>query len=278
MAEVTAALVKELRDATNVSMMECKRALVESGGDVEKAKIELRKKGLSFAASKSGRAAKQGLIGASIKNDGKLIGMAEVRCETDFVVKNDNFRKFVQEMAEKACDTDSSLSETMKTEVASKVQQIGENIVIHRNMRLTAGPGGLLAAYVHLGGKVCAVVELAPGKQENLSSQAFREVAKDLTLQVAAANPRFLTSKDVPAKEIASEREIYASQVKDKPPQIVEKIVDGKLRKYYSEVCLVDQPFIKEPKQTMSAFLEAKSKELGDTLVVRRFVRWQAGE
>jgi elongation factor Ts len=277
MAEISAEMVKELRDATNVSMMECKRALAEAGGDMAKATKLLRERGMAVAAKKASRTANQGLVASLIADDGKTGSLVEVNCETDFVARNPNFQAFVAELAKKACATDASLAEEMKTQVTAKIAEIGENIVLRRNTRYILGGSGKIASYIHLGGKVGVLLEVSCGKAETVKSPAFEELAKDLTLQIAASSPKWLTSAEVPADVIASEREIYAKQVTGKPANIIDKIVDGKLKKFYGEMCLVDQPFVKEPKQSITQLIAAKSKDLGDTIAVKRYVRYQVG-
>jgi elongation factor Ts len=278
MSEISAALVKELRDATNVSMMECKRALTEAGGDKEQAIKLLRQRGMSVAASKASRAANQGLVASATADGGKTVSLLEVNCETDFVARNENFKAFVDKLAVKACGTDGDLAAQVKDEVAAKIVEIGENVVVRRSVRFVLKDKGAITSYIHLGGKVGVIIELGCTKDESASSDIFKELLKDLSLQVAASAPRFLTSADIPAAELASEREIFLAQIKDKPPQIAGKIVDGKIKKFYSDVCLVDQPFVKEVKQSISALLAAKGKELGDTLTIRRFARYQIGK
>jgi elongation factor Ts len=277
MPEITAKLVKQLRDATNVSMMECKHALVEAEGDLEKATRLLRERGIAVAAKKATRTANQGLIASAADGDG-VVSLIEVNCETDFVARNAAFQAFVAELAEKACETDAPLGEALKDEVTAKVAAIGENIVIRRNTRYRPQGTGKIGSYIHLGGKVGVLVDVACQKAETADNPVFEELVKDLTLHVAACNPRYLTSADVPEAEIASEREIFAKQVENKPAQIVDKIVDGKVRKYFTEICLVDQEFVKEQKLPVSTLLAGRGKELDDTLTIRRFVRYQLGE
>lgn len=278
MAEITAAMVQELREATNVGMMECKRALTEAGGDKEKAIRILRERGMAIAAKKASRAANQGLIGAAVRG-GKLGTLIEINCETDFVAKNPGFQAFVKELADKALDmADGTIGEATKAVMAAKVAEIGENLVAKRNIRFALQGSGLIATYIHLNGKLGVMLELGCGKDASAALPAVQEVAKDLTLHVAACSPRWLTRAEVPADVVAAEREIYAKQVVGKPAQIVDKIVDGKMGKFYSQVCLIEQGFVKDPDTSVTKLLEAKGKEVGDTLTLRRFVRWQVGE
>jgi elongation factor Ts len=202
----------------------------------------------------------------------------EVKCETDFVARNPDFQKFVSEVARKALASDGDPAAAMKDEVTARIASIGENIVIRRAKRFVKSGPGVVASYIHLGGKVGVLVELGCRNSATESNPALSELAKDLTLHVAASWPKALTSADVDPAVLVQEREIYAKQVQDKPPQIVEKIVDGKIKKFYSEICLVDQPYVREPKMSVTQLLNEKSKELKDTLAIRRFVRFQLGE
>lgn len=278
MAEITAAMVQELREATNVGMMECKRALVEAGGDKEKAIRLLRERGVAIAAKKASRAANQGLIGAAVRS-GKVGALIEVNCETDFVAKNENFQKFVKGLAEKAMDMDDhTINAGTKDVVAAKVAEIGENLIAKRNVRFVLQGAGLVATYIHLNGKLGVMIEVGCGKDASASSAAVQDLAKDLTLHIAACAPKYLKRDQVTADVVAAEREIYAKQVTGKPANIVEKIVDGKMGKFYSQICLIEQGFVKDPDTSVTQLLEAKGKEVGDTLTIRRFVRWQVGE
>jgi len=196
MSAISSQLVKELRDKTNAGMMDCKKALVETGGDIPKAEEWLRKKGISSAAKKSGRAAKEGVIDAYIHLQGKLGVLVEVNCETDFVAKND----------------------------------------------------------------------------------AFRALTKDIAMHIAASHPLYVSRDQVPAELVEKEKEIYREQVTNKPPQIVEKIVEGKIDKFYSGICLLEQPFVKNPDQTVKELVSSKVAEIGENIVIRRFARFMVGE
>jgi len=278
MTEINATIVKQLRDATNVSMMECKRALVEAGGDMEKATRLLRERGMAVAAKKAGRTANQGLVASAVSGDGRAASLVEVNCETDFVARNTDFKAFVAEIADRALKTDDALATAMKGEVTARVASIGENIILKRNLRFVRSGPGVVASYIHLGGKVGVLVELGCGNSATAGSPVFLELARDLTLHVAAASPRYLTAEAVDKDVIAQEREIYAKQVQGKPPQIVEKIVDGKMKKFFADVCLVDQAYVREPKMSITQVLNGKAGELKDSLTIRRFTRFQLGE
>ncbi len=279
MAEmITAAMVQELREATNVGMMECKRALVEAGGDKDKAIKLLRERGMAVAAKKATRAANQGLIGSFVKPDGSAGSLIEVNCETDFVARNASFQAFVKELSAEAAGVEGSLAQQAAARVTAKVAEIGENIIVKRNLRFVRQEPGWVQSYIHLGGKVGVLVELGCGKAATAAAPAFQELAKDITLHIAAASPRFLCRQEVPADAVAAEREIYAKQVEGKPAQIVDKIVDGKMNKFYQQICLVEQIFVRDQETVIARLLEAKGKELGDTLTIRRFARYQLGE
>jgi elongation factor Ts len=278
MAEITAAMVQELREATNLGMMECKRALVEAGGDKEKAIKFLRERGMAIAAKKATRTANKGVVSTTCAADGSTGAMVEINCETDFVAKNEKFQAFVQQMTAKALSLDGSLADAGKAEVAVQVAAIGENIVIRRNLRYAVQGAGMVISYTHLGGKIGVLLELGCNLAATAGQPAFKDLARDLTLHIAACNPPYRVREDVPEAVLAGEREIYAKQVSNKPKQIIDKIVDGKMVKYYSQVCLLEQPFVKDQNITIVKLLEAKGKDLADTLTVRRFARYQLGE
>lgn len=278
MKEISAELVKQLRDATNVSMMECKRALMETDGDIEKAKKVLRERGLAVAAKKSLRAANQGRIGTASTEGGRVMSLVEVNCETDFVARNERFANFVEKVALKACSTDATLADEMKSDVTAIINETGENIVIKRNTRFVLNGIGKLASYIHSGGKIGVLVDVVCSKHETVNNPVFHELVKDITLHVAASAPKYLESKDVPQTELDAEREIYAKQVKDKPSAVINKIVEGKLNKYFTEICLLEQIFVKDTKISIKNLLKSKSVELNDNVFIRKFIRYQVGE
>ncbi|OQA29218.1 MAG: Elongation factor Ts [Verrucomicrobia bacterium ADurb.Bin345] len=278
MVEISAALVKELREETNVGMMECKRALVEAGGDKEKAVRILRERGLAVAGKKASRAAKDGQVAADITDGGRTGVMVEVNCETDFVARNAIFQEFLKKVVAKARTVDGELGAAMKDEVTAKIQEIGENIIIRRHARFQVQGNGIIASYIHLGGKVGVLLEVGCGKAETAQNDLFREVVKDVTLHIAACNPHCLSRSEVPEKVLTGEKEIYAKQVQGKPANIIEKIVAGKLDKFFQQICLLEQGFVKDPDQTVTELLAAKGKEIGDALTIRRFARYQVGE
>ena len=290
MSEITASLVKELRDRTNAGMMECKGALKETGGDIEAAIKHLRERGAIKAAKKADREAKEGLVLAHLDDSGKAGLLVEMNCETDFVAKNDNFKAFVQEFAADvsasgATDRDAALAVakadgTLDDYLKSKVIELGENLQFRRMSRFDLDGSGLVSSYIHLGGKVGVLVEVGCENDATASADGFRELVKDLTLHIAAASPAGMTRDDVDGSLVESEREVFRKEMENsgKPAEIIEKIVDGKLGKFYSTVCLMEQGFIKDPGQTVTDLIAAKGKELGDTLSIRRFTRFGVGE
>ena len=278
MAEISASLVKELREETGVGMMECKKALVEANGDKAAAVKILRESGMAIAAKKASRTAKQGIIAAEIAADAQSGRMIEVNCETDFVAKNDNFKAFVAELLKNAAGVpDNQLAETAKAKVDAKVAEIGENIIARRNLNYKVQGTGAVAGYVHLGGKLGVLVEIGCQHAASVQNPAVKALLADLTLHITAVNPACITRDQVPAETVQAEKEIYAKQVEGKPANIIEKIVTGKLEKFYGQICLVEQAFVKDQDKTVSAVLAEAGKAAGDEFSIRRFVRWQLG-
>lgn len=274
---ITASQVKELRDATNVSMMECKRALQESGGDMDKAVKLLRERGMAVAAKKASRVAKDGKISAKVSDDGKTGVMLEVNCETDFVTRNEKFQAFVEELTEKAMDLKGDVAEQMKDEITAKIAEIGENIVVRKSEKYVAEKGAV-ASYIHMGGKVGVLVEFGFNKAETASADAFKELGLDICLHIAAANPMALDRDGIPAETVEEEKALFAKQVEGKPENIVENILKGKLNKFYALNTLLEQGFVKDDKVSITDLLAAKGKELDDTITIKRYTRWQLGE
>ncbi|MDA7506212.1 translation elongation factor Ts [Akkermansiaceae bacterium] len=287
---ITAALVKELRETTGVGMMECKNALKETEGDIEGAIKLLRERGQAKAVKKADRDANDGVISAKIDEAGKTGTLIELNCETDFVAKNENFQAFVAEVLDTltAAGADSPEAAaalpkgdgTLDEFVKTKVLEMGENLQLRRVTRFEVAGEGAIASYIHMGGKVGVLIEVGAEKAESIASDGFRDLVKDLTLHIAASAPAGLAREDIPADLIEAEKDIFRKQMEgqNKPADIIEKIIDGKIGKFYSERCLLEQGFIKDPDSTIKALLEAKSKELGDTLSIRRFVRYGLGE
>ena len=278
MAGITAAQVKELRDATNVSMMECKKALVETDGDNEKAMRLLRERGVAIASKRAEKSANQGLVAAEVYNGGRTGVMVEVNCETDFVARNEDFQQFVADLLVQSRDfNDGELAEAVKDELADKIAAIGENLIVRRNAKFELQGRGAIASYIHLGGKIGLLVEVGCEKEDTPAAEPFQELVKDITLHIAAANPSHLQRAEVPQEVIDSEKSIFEKQAEGKPANIVDKIVAGKIDKYFGQNCLIEQGFVKDPDQTVQQLVDAKGKELGDTLSIRRYVRYQIG-
>ena len=290
MAEITASLVKELRDKTNAGMMECKNALKETEGDVDAAIKFLRERGAIKAAKKADREAKEGIVSANIDAQSRSGVLVEVNCETDFVAKNDNFKAFVNELTDAVAGSDASDIEAAnsisKNEgslddfVKAKVIELGENLQFRRMIRYDVEGSGVVASYIHLGGKVGVLLEVNCNKDDTASNDSFRELVKDLTLHIAAASPAGIGRDEIPSDLVEAEKDLFRKQMEDsgKPPEIMDKIIEGKLGKFYSTACLLEQGFIKDPDQTISDLLSAKGKELDDELTVRRFTRFGVGE
>lgn len=276
--DISAAMVKELRDETGLGMMECKKALIETNGDKAAAIKVLRERGMAIAGKKADRVAKDGRVACDIYDGGRTGVMIEVDCETDFVARNAVFQAFMKDLVVKAHGvSDNGLAEAVKDQVQAKIAEIGENIIVRRNVRFQVQGEGIVAGYIHLGEKVGVLLEVGCTQAATVAKETFREAVKDVTLQIAASNPAYLDRTHVPADVLQAEREIYAKQVENKPANIVQKIVDGKLEKFYQQGCLVEQAFVKDPDVSVSDMLAARGKELGDTLVIRRFVRYQVG-
>jgi elongation factor Ts len=279
MAEITAAAVGKLREMTNAGLMQCKQALTEAGGDLDKAVDILRKKGIATAGSKGGREAKDGLIVQHILPGSRVGVLVEINCETDFVARNETFRAFCDEVARKlALDPKVDL----EADRVAQVAKIGENIKISRSERLEVSGNGLIAAYIHTGGKVGVLVEVGAGKESTVASDEFKQLVRDITLQIAAAHPYVVTREEIDPTVIAKEKEIAAEQVKNKPPQAIAKIVEGKLEKFYQTYCLLDQAFVKRGEDNVEVsvrdHIARVGKKLGDEVTIRRFVRFQVGE
>ena len=273
---IDAQLVKTLREKTNAGLMECKRALGETNGDLEAAVDLLRKKGAATAAKKADREAKDGTIAQTILPGAKVGVLVEVNCETDFVAKNDSFKAFCDDVAKKIATNPGA---DLEADRIAAVQKIGENILIRRSERLEVSGHGLVAAYIHTGGKVGVLVEVGAENDATGQNEDFKQLVRDITLQIAAANPICVDRSQVPPILAEREREVYRGQVPPgKPDNMIEKIVDGKMDKFFSSSCLIDQAFIKNPDLTIAQLLTEKSKAFGDTLSIRRFVRFMVGE
>jgi elongation factor Ts len=276
MAEITAATVGKLREMTNAGMMDCKKALTEANGDVNAAVDILRKRGAATAAAKATREAKEGIISQYIAPGGKLGVLVEVNCETDFVARNDMFKTFAEDAAKRLA-TDPTAN--FDADAQAMVAKIRENIKVARHARMEVDGNGMIAAYIHTGAKVGVLVEVGAGKESTVANEEFKQLVKDITLQIAAGHPHAVSRLEVPQDVIAKEKEIAAEQFKNKPPQAVANIVEGKMEKFYQTYCLVDQGFVKKNSEvSVKEHVGSIAKQLGDEIQIRRFVRFQVGE
>jgi len=283
---VTAQMVKELRENTGSGMMDCKKALVEADGNIEKATEILREKGLSKAAKKADRVAAEGLVKLAFSGDGKKAALVEVNSETDFVAKNEEFVSFVEKLAEKAMfakddSLESFLDEeyesegTVKDALSNKIAKIGENLNIRRFKKLDS-PGVVYTGYVHGGGKIGVIV----GIETEATKDEVAVVGKDVAMQVASMNPKFLDESQVDTDYIEKEKEIMTQMVlnEGKNPEMVKRIVEGKIKKELKEVCLVEQKFVKNSELSVKQYVETVAKEIGKTMKVAEMIRYEVGE
>ena len=274
MAEITVAQIGKLRQQTGAGLMDCKKALTETEGDVEAAIEWLRKKGAATAEKKSTRTTSEGVIALNLTDDGKKGTLVEINCETDFVAKNDKFQEFCNEIATAYSEnSEADLEEKRTTAVA----EIGENIQLTRNESLSLEGSGAVATYIHHGAKVGVLAAVETGKDETAQAEPFKQLLSDITLQITAANPEALDRNALDQDKLEKERGIAREQFKDKPAQAIDKIVEGKIEKYYSEVCLLDQDFVKG-EGSVKDHVTAVAKELGDEITIKAFIRFQMGE
>ncbi len=290
---ITAAMVKELREMTGVGMMDCKKALTETDGDMEKAVEMLREKGLAASAKKAGRIASEGMVEIHLSEDNKSGAIVEVNSETDFVAKNQVFRDYVAAVAKQASETsakdmDAFFEEkwavdpqyTVKEALSQQVAVIGENLNIRRFEKYEKAQAGKLVSYVHGGGRIGVLIELACEKE----CDELVELGKNVAMQIAALKPQFITEKDVPADFIEKETEILTAQAKNdpknanKPDNIIAKMIEGRLKKELKEFCLVDQPYVKDGDLTVQKYIDSVAKEIGADIQIMRYVRFETGE
>ena len=290
---VTASMVKELREMTGAGMMDCKKALSATDGDFDKAIEFLREKGLATAEKKAGRIAAEGLVATTIKDGDKVAAIVEVNAETDFVAKNEVFQTFVKEVVEQAADTDAADIDAFKAEkwaldtsmtvdekLAAMIAKIGENMNIRRFEKIVS-EDGIVVSYIHAAGKIGVLVE---AKTES-NDERVKEALKNVAMQVAALNPKYVSTDDVPEEYKEHEKEILIAQAKNnpknanKPENIIEKMITGRLAKELKEICLLEQEYVKaENKETVAKYLEMVSKEVGTPVELKRFVRFETGE
>ena len=290
MAAVTAAMVKELRERTSAGMMDCKKALMASDGDMDKAIDWLREKGLAQAAKKASRVAAEGVVAQYVTPCGCTGVIVEVNCETDFVAKTDNFLAFANNVAKhiaiaNPADVDEMMNQkfvddetkTIADLVSEATVAIGEKISIRRFARFQSE--GVVATYIHMGGKVGVLVDVSTN-EAGKESEDVKQFAHDLSLQIAAAKPEAVRREEVDSEKLEKEREIQRAKALEagKPEKIVDRIVDGQIEKYYKEVCLLDQQFVKDPDKTVKGLMAEVSKAAGAPVDVVRFARFERGE
>ena len=287
---ITAAMVKELREMTGAGMMDCKKALTKTEGDMDAAVEFLRENGLAKAAKKAGRIAAEGLVAVALSEDAKEAAIVEVNSETDFVAKNDTFKAYVAEVADQALttaaadiegflaeDSKAEAGKTVKEALDGKIAVIGENLNIRRFAKVSAADG-FVASYIHAGGKIGVLVEVAT----DVVNDEIKEMAKNVAMQVAAISPKYTSRDEVSKDYIEHETEILKVQAMnenpDKPENIIEKMIVGRLNKELKEICLLDQAYVQDSDLTVAKYVEKVAKENNANVTVKRFVRFETGE
>ncbi len=260
---------------TSAGLMDCKKALIETDGDIDAAVDVLRAQGTIKAAKKAGREANEGVIVHYIQPDSKAGVLVEVNCETDFVATNDQFLEFVGSVAKLKLTAPDTDFEELRIE---QVAKIGENILLSRDAKLEVEGTGLVAAYIHTGAKVGVLLQVGAGKEETLGNDDFKLLVKDITLHIAASTPVSVSRDQVDSELVAKEKAIAEEQAQGKPPQAIESIVNGKLNKFFATNCLLEQGFVKNPDVTIKDHIDSVAQELGDEVNVTKFLRFQVGE
>ncbi len=292
MAEITAALVKELREMTGAGMMDCKKALTATEGDMDKAVEFLREKGLATAEKKASRIAAEGLCKALVSEDGKKAVVVEVNAETDFVAKNEKFQNYVGEVACQALNTTAAdidafmaepwaldTSKTVKEALAGQIAVIGENMNIRRFQQVCE-PEGFIASYIHMGGKMAVLVDVVT----DVVNDEIREMGKNVAMQVASMKPKYTSRDEVDADYIAHEKEILLAQIKNdpkesqKPEKVIAGIVNGRISKELKEICLLDQEYVKGDKESVFQYVQTVAKANNAKITIKSFVRYETGE
>ncbi len=271
-------MIKELRDATSMGINDCKKALEQANGDFDAAVKILREKGAAVASKRASKEANEGIIASNVSDDAQTGALIEVNCETDFVTRNEAFQAFAEELRQEALNYETDqMAAGINDKVEAQMASIGEKIQFRRNVKWTVEGTGAITSYIHMGGKVGVLVELGCERAETINSPIFQELSKDLTLHVAAAAPEYLNRDEVPAELVEEEMDIARKQLEGKPENIMENILKGKINKFYSQICFIEQGFVKEEKVSITDLVAEKSKELGDTLTVKRYIRYQLG-
>ena len=309
MAEISAQLVKQLRERTGAGMMECKKALVETNGNVEEAEVVLRKRGIAGASKKESRSTKQGLVSVHVGEDGKTGVMVEINCESDFVARTEDFQALASDVAAHIAATKPKvvkLEEVTEAEranfkehealytqkytkddattvgemVKTKIAKLGENINVSRFVIFDVNGNGAIGQYIHAGAQIGVLLEVNTANADVASKPEFATLIRDIAMQVAAAHPQFVSKDDVPADVLKKEREIQRERAltEGKPEKMVDKIAEGRMSKFYEEVCLLEQPFIKENTVSVSELMKTAAGKLGGTIEIARFARYKVGD
>ncbi|MBW2701507.1 MAG: elongation factor Ts [Deltaproteobacteria bacterium] len=279
---ISAKQVTELRQKTGAGIMDCKRCLTETDGDVDAAVVLLREKGKATAGKKSARVAAEGRVEVMASEDARIGAVVEINSETDFVARGDDFSNFVKSIASKVLESKPETVEVFEQERKDLVTKIGENVVVRRFGRfdLASDEHGRVETYLHMGGKIGVMVQVNCSSAEAVAKEEFVNFCREMTMHVAAANPTYLNRDEVSSDVMEEEKAIYRKQALDdgKPEQFVDKIVEGRLRKYFGEFCLLEQPNVREQKKSITDMLKELSASLGGEVTIKRFLRLQLGE
>ncbi len=291
MAEITAAMVKQLRERTGAGMMECKKALEEANGNIDDAVDVLRKRGIASAAKKAARSTKQGSITVALNDGRNAAAILEFNCESDFVARTEDFQTMVSELTQQVLEAPvgasreqlleqpfrADASQTVGQIIAGKIGKIGENMQIARFEKVE---GGLIGSYIHPGAQLGVLVQVTGASAAAAANEELQELLRDVAMQVAAADPQFVRREEVTASVLEKEREIQRERARQegKPEKVIEKMIEGRMSKYFEEFCLLEQPFIKDNAMTVAQLVAEKAKKAGETLEVARFVRYKVGE
>ncbi|MGA8029424.1 MAG: translation elongation factor Ts [Bryobacteraceae bacterium] len=293
MADINANLVKQLRDMTGAGMMDCKKALVATDGNLEEAVVYLRKQGIASAGKKESRATKQGLIASFIGPDARAGVLVEINCESDFVARTEDFQALAADVAAHIAETKPAAREILYEQnfirdqsttvgefVKTKIAKLGENIAVSRFVVYEVSGTGALGNYIHPGGQIGVMVEMQAGSAEITSNAEFIKLTHDIAMQVAAAHPDFVSKEDVPHDLLEKERSIQRDRAlgEGKPEKMVDKIAEGRMSKFYEEVCLLEQPFIRENTISVAELIKTAAAKLGSSINVARFSRYKVGD
>lgn len=288
MAEITAAVVMKLRKMSGQGMMDCKKALAETDGDLDAAMAILRKKGLATMEKRAGRETSEGLVITKASDDGKTVALASLCCETDFVSKSDGFKAAAAQLGDYAmvCTADEGGEALSETEVDGKkfseiitdtVSKTGEKTQIGDYARFSLDGAGLIAVYIHFNHKVGTMLQIETNNDEVAGSESLKTIANDIAMHITATKPLALDESSIDAETIEKEKAVYAGQVQNKPAEIVEKIITGKLKKFFAENCLMAQPFVKDDSKSVSEVLAEAAKAGGGEAKLTKFVRFEVG-